>query len=195
MLRTHSLSYMITFIKNTKSTSFKVRLEEVKAHMLLQKGQSKGMLSYIQSILAEQRFARTRYIFKDRQTIMDAEHNEISLHSQRHKEQDDRKRQQKTIQTPVVQDRFDFPFLASSRGTVLQVLRHRTGLFQITTPATLLYFCLLCLCPQPMRHIASKNHFCLIFIVSQSNVPTDQTTASSRAKTPAGSCSKNTQVN
>jgi len=97
MLRTHSLSYMITFIKNTKSTSFKVQLEEVKAHMLLQNDQSKAMLSYIQSILAEQRFARTRYIFKDRQTIMDAEHNEISLHSQRHKEQDDRKRQQKTI--------------------------------------------------------------------------------------------------
>ena len=97
MLRTHSLSYMITFIKNTKSTSFKVRLEEVKAHMLLQKGQSKGMLSYIQSILAEQRFALTRYIFRDRQTIIDAEHNEISLHNQRHKEQDDRKRQQKTI--------------------------------------------------------------------------------------------------
>lgn len=143
MLRTHSLSYMITFIKNTKSTSFKVQLEEVKAHMLLQNDQSKAMLSYIQSILAEQRFALTRYIFRDRQTIIDAEHNEISLHNQRHKEQDDRKRQQKTIQTPVVQDRFDFPFLASSRGTVLQVLRHRTGLFQITTPATLLYFCLL----------------------------------------------------
>ena len=169
MLRTHSLSYMITFIKNTKSTSFKVQLEEVKAHMLLQNDQSKAMLSYIQSILAEQRFALTRYIFRDRQTIIDAEHNEISLHSQRHKEQDDRKRQQKTIQTPVVQDRFDFPFLASSRGTVLQVLRHRTE----TTPARLLYFCLLMSVSTAHQTHCLKEPFLPDFIVSQSNVLTD----------------------
>lgn len=89
MLRTHSLSYTITFIKNIKSTSFKAQLEEAKALILLQKGQSKAVLSCIQSIPAEQRFALTRYVFRiGKQLGMQKAMK--SLHNQRYKEQDEK---------------------------------------------------------------------------------------------------------